>query len=96
MGVAVINLTSSRKSILSKIGQRSILVYAGSTFLSPSLYVLINSFFNISQNGILNFTAMVIFSMLVVFICSRNIFDEIYSFIMDKILKIIFKNRGIK
>lgn len=91
MGIAVINLVPCKKGVLSKIGQSAILVYAGSTFLSPSLYVLINNYLNLSQNEILNFIGMVIFSLCVVFVCSRDIFDRIYSYIIDKILNIIFK-----
>lgn len=88
---SVICLMSSKKRWFTHIGTSSILVYAGSTFLAPHLYVLIDKYLHISSNEVVNIIGMFVFSLLVVLFCSIPVFLKWYNLLMDKICKLIFK-----
>lgn len=90
MGLAIINLVSDKKTVLSQIGKYSILVYAGSTFLSPSGYAVLDHFFGISRSRVLNFVGIVLFCMLIVFIMSREWVAKLYTIIESRLTNFIF------
>lgn len=91
MGIAIINLTPGKRTFLSQIGKYSLLVYAGSTFLSPSGYILIEKLFNTSRFRMLNFGGMVLFCILIMFIMSQERIAKIYQIIESGIIKLLFK-----
>ena len=91
MGVALIRLMSERKLFFSHVGKASILVYAGSTFLAPHTYVLLDKVFALSSNKYVNMIGMVTFCLTVVFLCSIPIFQKWYSLIMSGLNSCFFK-----
>ena len=92
MGMAIINLLPATKTFCSKIGMRAILVYGGSTFLAPSGYVLICNLLHLDRNNMVNALGILIFSILILFVCSSDIINNIYQFIYNKIIGLLFKN----
>ena len=91
LGAALICLMPEKKNIFTHIGESSILVYAGSTFLAPHGYVLINNVLGLSQNRILNMIGMILYCFIIVLICSIPIFLKWYNGIVSMINKWIFK-----
>ncbi len=89
MGGAIIQLMPSRKTWFSGIGKASLIVYAGSTFLSPHAYLLIASVLRLRSNRILNLAGMIIFSLLLVLFFSIPVFGQIYDWIMAGIKKLL-------
>lgn len=63
MGAAVIALAPARKTWLSGIGGAAILVYAGSTFLSPHAYLLVAGPLHLTSSRLLNLAGMAVFSL---------------------------------
>ena len=92
MGLAFIRLVGEKKYIFTQIGYASILVYAGSTFLAPHGYVLIDKIFGISNNRVLNMIAMIIFCVVVVSVCALPIFLKWYNAVMNWINNLLFKH----
>ena len=88
MCASIINLCPNKESIFSRIGKQSILVYAASTFLSPSLYVLIDRFTGIGQYPVVNFIAMICFSLGITVLASMKWVKVIYDTIINTIYKI--------
>ena len=93
MCTAMINLCPNKKTFFSRVGQKSILVYAGSTFLSPSAYVLIDHFVGISRSPILNTVCMVVFSALVIAFMTMDWIEKVYNFFIGIINHILFKKK---
>lgn len=91
MGATLICLMPEKKNIFTHIGEASILVYAGSTFLSPHGYVLIDSVMGLSQNRIMNMVGMFVYCIIIVLICSIPVFLKWYNSIVSMINKLIFK-----
>ncbi len=89
---AIIIVTSDKNSIISKIGKHSIVVYAFSTFLSPSLYVLFDKIVHISRCPILNFFSMIIFCVFIILVASINWINEIFSAVIGFIAKILLQS----
>ncbi|SNU06909.1 Fucose 4-O-acetylase [Lachnospiraceae bacterium] len=91
MGMAIVGLVPNKGLFFSRVGKNSILVYAISTFLSPSLYVLIDHYLKFSNNSIVNFIIMIIFCVFIIWIASIEIIQKIYGFIIDNITSFIFR-----
>lgn len=91
MGAAIINVMTDKRCFLSKIGKKSILVYAGSTFLAPSGYVLLNKLFRLDASRVVNFVGMILFCGFICFICSREFVSKLYEWIEGKIVFILFQ-----
>ncbi len=89
MGAAIIQLMPARKTWISGIGKESLIVYAGSTFLSPHAYLLIASALHLRSNRALNLAGMIVFCALLVSFCSIPVFSQLYDMIMDGIKKIL-------
>ena len=93
MGGAIIQLMPSRKTWFSGIGKASLIVYAGSTFLSPHAYLLAASALHLRSNRILNLAGMFVFSLLLVLFFSLPVFGKIYDWIMEGIKKLLLVTR---
>lgn len=91
MGAAIICLMPGKETVISNIGKASILVYAGSTFLAPHGYVLIDKICKLSGNRIMNMAGMIIYCMCLVLFCSIPLFLKWYNHILDILNKWIFK-----
>ena len=91
MGMAFICLMSDKKMWISHIGKASILVYAGSTFLSPHAYVLLDKLLSLSSNEVVNLICMSVFCLVVIVICSLPLFLTLYNSILEFINKLLFK-----
>lgn len=91
MGAAIICLMPGKETFISNIGKASILVYAGSTFLAPHGYVLIDKICQLSGNRIINMTGMIIYCMCLVLFCSIPLFLKWYNHILGMLNKWIFK-----
>ena len=91
MGAAIICLMPRKETFISNIGKASILVYAGSTFLAPHGYVLIDKICRLSGNRIMNMTGMIIYCMCLVLFCSIPLFLKWYNHILGMLNKWIFK-----
>lgn len=91
MGIALICLMSEKKNIFTHVGEASILVYAGSTFLAPHGYILIDRMLGLSQNRIINMIGMILYCVVIVLICSIPVFLKWYNDIVSMINKWIFK-----
>lgn len=94
MGAAIIMIMPARKTFLSGIGKASLIVYAGSTFLSPHAYLLAASLLKLHSNRALNLAGMIIFCMLLVWFCSIPVFGKLYDSIMGLIKKILLQESG--
>ena len=91
MGAALICLMPGRKNVFGNVGKSSILVYAGSTFLAPHGYVLLDKVLGLSGNRILNLIGMVVYCLCLILICSIPIFLKCYNYVMELLNKWIFK-----
>lgn len=91
MEMAIICLMSTKKTWFSHIGRASILVYAGSTFLAPHAYLVLDKFLSLSDNRVTNMIGMIVFCLAVIFVCSIPIFLKWYNTILEFINKLIFK-----
>lgn len=89
MGAAIIQLMPARKTWISGIGKASLIVYAGSTFLSPHAYLLIASVLKLRSNRALNLVGMFVFCAVLVSVCALPVFGRLYDLIMDFIKKIL-------
>ena len=98
MGVAVICLMTDKKTVFSHIGTASILVYAGSTFLAPHVYLVLDKIFSLSNNRGVNLVCIVVFCIAVIFICSIPLFlkwyNNILKWIICKIYRKVDENNG--
>lgn len=91
---ALINLFPDRKTFFSHVGSNAILVYAGSSFASPSLYLLIARFLPIADNVWGNLASMTLFAAALVLFCSMEWIRRIYDFMMEGICGVIFRQDG--
>lgn len=91
MIVALLNLMSDKKTRFSHVGVNAILVYAGSSFASPALYLLIARFLPVADSEWGNLAAMTIFAAALVLFCSMEWIRRIYDFVMDGVCGVIFK-----
>ena len=89
MGAAIIQLMPARRTWISGIGKASLIVYAGSTFLSPHAYLLIASVLGLRSNRALNLAGMIVFCAVLVSVCSIPVFSQLYDLIMDAVRKIL-------
>lgn len=89
MGAAIIQLMPARKTWLSGVGKASLIVYAGSTFLSPHAYLLVASALHLNSNRALNLIGMFLFSLVLILFFSIPVFGQIYDLIMNGIKKIL-------
>ena len=71
MGAAIIQLMPARKTWLSGVGKASLIVYAGSTFLSPHAYLLVASALHLNSNRALNLIGMFLFSLVLILFFSN-------------------------
>lgn len=92
MILAFINLFSAKRTPLAPIGENAILVYAGSSFASPTLYLLIAGIFSLDANPAVNLICMVLFSILLTRFCAMNWIKRIYDWIMGHITHFLFPN----
>lgn len=96
LGIAILCLASERKTWYTHIGRASILVYAGSTFLAPHAYVILDRIFSLSENRFVNLLGMVCFSLAVVFFCAIPVFLKWYNAVLEWIQRLIFKRTDVK
>ncbi len=92
MIAALINLMPAKKYWFSKIGENSIIVYAGSSFAAPYVYLLIVKFLPIADNIYINFAGIVIFSILVAAFFSMQWIKWLYDWILDEIYRLVYRN----
>ena len=92
MIVALINVMSSKKRWFSHVGTNAIIVYAGSTFAAPSLYLLIGKFIP-ALNGQtwINLLGIFVFAFAIVLFCAMPWIKRVYDWIMARILRICFR-----
>lgn len=88
---ALINLFPERKTIFSHIGVNAILVYAGSSFAAPALYLLFARFLPLTYSVWTNLAGMTAFAAALVFFCSMDPIRKIYDSIISWIGGIIFR-----
>ena len=88
---ALINLFPDRKNIFSQVGTNAILVYAGSSFAAPALYLLIAKFLPLAGSVWGNLAGMSVFAAVLVLFCSMEWIRKLYDFVMDGICKILFR-----
>lgn len=91
MGIALICLMGEKESKFTQIGKASILVYAGSTFLAPHGYIILDKVLSLSDSRVLNMAGMIAFSFVVAYLCSIPFFLKWYNNIVTMINKLIFK-----
>lgn len=91
MGMAIICLMTDKKTIVSHIGVASILVYAGSTFLAPHAYLILDRMFSISNNRVVNLVCIVVFCIAVIFACSVPLFLKWYNKILECIINKVLR-----
>ena len=91
MGMALICLMSEKKNIFTNIGKSSILVYAGSTFLAPHGYVLLDKLLSLSSHRIVNLVGMIVYCVCVVLFCSTPVFLQWYNYVINMINKWLVK-----
>lgn len=91
MGIAIINLMPERKLFISGVGAAAILVYGASTFLAPHGYILAANMLHLSQNRIVNFAGMFLYSLILVLACSAPVFLKWYRAMMNFISSRIFR-----
>lgn len=91
MMAAIINLMPSKKNVFSKIGANSIIVYAGSTFTAPFLYLMIAARLSLSTNIYINLLGIIIFSLFITLFFSMDWIRKIYDCVIDCINRVIFK-----
>ncbi|MDO4978115.1 MAG: hypothetical protein Q4E53_12735, partial [Eubacteriales bacterium] len=84
----------NKKSWYSSIGKASITVYAGSTFLAPHGYIILNKFLNFSRDVRVNFIAMMIYCVVLVWVCSLPIFGEIFDGLCGLLNKSLFSEKN--
>ena len=85
MILAIINLMPDKHSILSRIGENSIIVYAGSSFVAPFAYLLLIKVVPLEGNMYLNLAGIIIFSVIVTLFFSMKWIKKIYDWILEKI-----------
>lgn len=96
MIIAFINLFPERKAFFSRIGTNAILVYAGSSFAAPALYLVLLKWLPISTDSVWgNLIGMSVFSFLLIFFCSMEWMKQLYDFTLKKINDIIFKDERL-
>lgn len=90
--VAILALAPKKKNRFTRIGTHAIMVYAGSSFLSPHGYVLLTKFVpQITGNTALNFLCICVYSFAIVYICSLPFIMTIYKKIEDTIVRLVFQ-----
>lgn len=92
MILALINLFSAKKTAFSRIGTNAILVYAGSSFASPALYLLLTHLVPLETSVPLNLFSMCLFSLCLVLFCSMDWIKRIYDWIMDGLVRLLFRD----
>lgn len=88
---ALINLFSAKKTCFSRVGKNALLVYAGSSFAAPSLYLLIAKFIPVADAVWSNLLGMCVFALLLVLFCSRDFIKRIYDWVIGGIERILFR-----
>ncbi|MEG2297346.1 MAG: hypothetical protein RSC13_06905 [Clostridium sp.] len=91
MIAALINLFSTKKTCFSRVGKHALLVYAGSSFAAPALYLVLAGFIPVTVSIWTNLLGMCIFAFLLVLFCSMDFITNIYDFIIGQINRLIFK-----
>ncbi len=94
MIVGIINLMPKKKTVFSRIGENSIIVYVGSCFAAPFGYLFIDKIFGLSANMWINLVAITIFCVFVGFFFSMQWIKKVYDWIMDLVLKIVLKEKN--
>jgi fucose 4-O-acetylase-like acetyltransferase len=87
MTIAVINLMSSRKSFLSKIGANTMTVYIFHLFVIP----ILEKYHILEDNHRLYFVYSIAVTVLIVFLFSRQIVKKAYDSIMDMFVDFAIK-----
>lgn len=88
---ALINLFPERKNCFSRVGTNAILVYAGSSFAAPALYLLIARFIPLAGSVYGNLAGMTVFAAALVMFCQMEWIRNIYDWVIEGICKVIFK-----
>ena len=91
MIIGIINLFTTKRTWLAKIGEASILVYAGSSFAAPTLYLLIANYIPVDGETILNFVAITVFAIVIAGIFSMEWISKLYYQILKLIYNILFE-----
>lgn len=85
MGAAIVGLAPEGRTKASGIGEAAILVYVGSTFLSPHLYILFAGRLGLDSSRMLNLAGMAVFSLTLAMLCSRPFALRLYRTAMTVI-----------
>ncbi len=91
MGMALLALMPEQKLKISRIGEASVLVYAGSTFLAPHGYVLLAGYLGLGENRVLNLAAIVVYCLVLVVVCAIPLFLKWYRYLLKKIEGLLLK-----
>lgn len=94
IGYAVIGVMSKKRNVFTHIGEASILVYAGSTFLAPHGYLILNKIFGFSKNNWINLIAMTIYCIILIWMCAIPSFLRLYNWVLSKINDLLFKKEN--
>ena len=89
MLIAVINLTSEKKSILSKIGTNTMTVYILHLFTVPILEEF--EFFKEQPYLFIGYT--IIMTIVIVYVYSLPVVKHSYDFLMDKLVGILYRKK---
>lgn len=89
---AIINVMPEKHNILSRIGENSLLVYIGSTFTAPYIYLFVARIFNLENYQWCNLIGIIVFSFIIALFFTQKWIKIIYDTVMNFICKIIFSN----
>lgn len=89
-GVVILNLIPTRKTILTKIGKNSMIIFLGHGFINGVVRV-INPFTN---NSTINFIFLIVFSVAITLLLSLDIFSKMYDIFLNAVCRVIlFKEK---
>ena len=92
MIAVTMNLAAEKRTVLSRIGENALIVYAGSSFLAPHLYILIANGLHLADRMWLNLACIVLFSVLICFLLSFKWEMKLFLRMMGLLNGILFRD----
>lgn len=88
----MINIITEKKIFITDIGKKTIMVYLLSPFIQHALAnTIIKNFPNVVENFCYSLTICIVSTIIIVFICSRNIIFNMYNKMIETIYKSVTK-----
>lgn len=88
----MINIITEKKIFITDIGKKTIMVYLLSPFIQHALAdIIIKNFPNIVENFCYSLAICIVSTIIIVFICSRNIIFNMYNKMIETIYKSVTK-----